>query len=380
MSEVLDEHSAYLSDTVRIRAYERAIRAVVRRGDVVLDLAAGTGILGLLACRAGASRVYAVDVGGILGVARALARANGVADRITHVRAMSTDAVLPEPVDVIVCDQIGRFGFEAGLLEYIADARSRLLRRGGRIIPATVTLMIAPVRWPVGWREVEFWTPPRYGLDLRPGREIALNTGRAAAFSADSVLARPAAITVLDTRRGRPEPTSGSVSFRIARGGTVHGLGAWFSAELAPGVRMTNSPLSRRRITRRQTFFPLERPAGVRTGDRIDVEMRILPADHVVSWHVAVRRAGERGARATSALSTFRGMLFSPENLDRTRPTFRPALTPRAHARRTVLELCDGRRRLDAIERAVWRKHRPLFRSLEDAQLFVAEVVTAYAR
>jgi hypothetical protein len=142
---------------------------------------------------------------------------------------------------------------------------------------------------------------------------------------------------------------------------------------------MTNSPLSRRRIERRQTFFALERPIPVRAGDRLDVEMRILPAEHVVSWQVTLRRAGERVARATSSLSTFRGMLFSPENLDRTRPTFRPSLTPRAHARRTVLELCDGRRRLDAIERAVWRKHRPLFRSLADAQLFVAEVVTAYA-
>jgi protein arginine N-methyltransferase 1 len=85
MSEVLDEHRLYLSDAVRVRAYERAICAIVRPGDVVLDLGAGTGVLGLLACRAGARRVYAVDGGGILGVARALARANGVADRITHV-------------------------------------------------------------------------------------------------------------------------------------------------------------------------------------------------------------------------------------------------------------------------------------------------------
>src|SRR3989442_6845653 len=148
MSEILDEHRSYLSDTVRVRAYERAIRAVVRSGDVVFGLAAGTGILGLLACRAGASRVYAVETGGILGVARALARANGVADRITHVRAMSTEAVLPEPVDVIVCDQIGRFGFEAGLLEYITDAHSRLLPPSSRIIPSALHLIAAPVRFP----------------------------------------------------------------------------------------------------------------------------------------------------------------------------------------------------------------------------------------
>ena len=46
MSLVLDEHRAYLADTSRLDAFDAALRALVRPGDVVLDLASGTGILG----------------------------------------------------------------------------------------------------------------------------------------------------------------------------------------------------------------------------------------------------------------------------------------------------------------------------------------------
>ena len=66
----------------RVSAYEAALAEMVRCDDVGLDLGSGTGILGLLACRAGARRVYAIDHGGMAQPARAIAHANGLDDRI----------------------------------------------------------------------------------------------------------------------------------------------------------------------------------------------------------------------------------------------------------------------------------------------------------
>src|SRR5688572_15264486 len=86
MSLVLDEHRELLADRHRVTAFSRAIAATVRPGDVVVDLASGTGILGLLACRAGAIRVYSLEIDGIAGLAREFAAANGYGDRITVVR------------------------------------------------------------------------------------------------------------------------------------------------------------------------------------------------------------------------------------------------------------------------------------------------------
>ena len=71
-------------------------------------------------------------------------------------------------------------------------------------------------------------------------------------------------------------------------------------------------------------------------------------------------------------------MLIPREDLERTRPDFVPRLTARGLARRTVLELCDGRS-LREIERAVYERHRDLFESETAAHVFVAEVVTRYS-
>ena len=145
VSRVIDEHRLYLRDRHRVSAYERALREVVRPGDIVVDLASGTGILGMLACRAGARRVYAIEESGIAGLARQIARANGFEDRITSVRGNSRLVTLPERADVVVCDQIGGFGLEAGIFELAKDVRQRFLRPGGTFVPSAVELVVAAV-------------------------------------------------------------------------------------------------------------------------------------------------------------------------------------------------------------------------------------------
>ena len=72
-------------------------------------------------------------------------------------------------------------------------------------------------------------------------------------------------------------------------------------------------------------------------------------------------------------------MLLCEEDLARERPSFVPSLTHRGVARRSILELCDGRNALSEIEREVYRRHPQLFPSLAQAAAFVSEVVTRYS-
>lgn len=376
MSLIVDEHREYLADAARVGAFHSALQSVVRPGDVGLDLASGTGILGMLACRAGASRVYAIESGDIASVAAAIARENGLADRITIVNQPASRATLPERVDFVVTDMAGRFGFEAGLFELMRDARRRFLKPGGRIIPRAVSQFVAPVESPRVRAHVDFWSAPVHGFTFRSAHEIARATGYPRAFEASDLLGEAQQITHacladdIVTLRGGVDTT-------IARDGIMHGIGGWFSAELAEGIQLTNAPGHPQRINRRNVFFPLHDSAAVRAGDRVSIMMAIRPESLVVRWRVRIMRGGAV-VHDTDA-STFSGMLFSRSDVARTRPDFTPLLTEAGQARRTVVDLCDGAHTVGDIEAAVFARHPALFANTHEAAAFVAEVVTRYA-
>ena len=378
MARVIDEHRLYLRDRHRVSAYDRAIREVVQPGDVVVDLASGTGILGMLACRAGASRVYAIEESGIAGLARQIARVNGFERIITSIRGNSRQVSLPEPADVVVCDQIGGFGLEAGILEIAKHARRRFLRPGGTLVPRALELVVALVEHAGLSERVGFWKGRPADFDVAPAVDVAANTGYPARLRPEHLLSAPVSAATLDLTGEPPLPLQLTGALGASRDGVLHGIAGWFAARLSPGVTMTNSPLSVERIFRRQVFFPIGAPVPIEAGTTVDVTMRILPADTMYAWDVRV--VPPVGAPVAFHHSTLRGMLLGREDLVLTNPAHRPLLTRPGVARLTVLQLCDGDHALSDIERAVYEEYRDLFESPAEAALFVAEVVTRYSR
>jgi protein arginine N-methyltransferase 1 len=374
VSLVIDEHRTYLADVVRLTAFERAIAATVRPGDVVIDLGSGTGILGLLATRAGAARVYAVEETALGGLAREIAAANGVADRIRVIRGWSTWVTLPELADVVVSDQIGHFGIEAGMFEYFADARRRLLKPEGRLIPRMISWRCAPVECVPLREAIDFWRHRRAGFDLSPVVPPAEGSGFPTVLSRDMLLAAPATLASA-AADALPESglVSGSAEFQIERNGTLDGIGGWFVAELAPGVTFTNGPDANERIDRRQVALPTT-PLAVRAGDRVQLRIRFRPLTVVVDWQVVVT-AADGTERARVRRSTFQGMLIAPEDLLSKLPSARPKLSTRGEARRAALSLCDGSRTVAEIESELRRAYPEMLPTTEDASAFLSEVL-----
>lgn len=380
MSRDLDEHRQYLNDSPRVQAYRRAIAEVVRPGDVVADLGAGSGVLGLLACEAGARRVYAIDSGSILTLARQLAVGNGWGDRVIPIHETSTRAVMPEPIDVIVTDQIGRFGMEAGLLECLRDASRRWLGPGGRTVPMGVDLWMTAVESRELRDRVEFWNGRPNGIDLSPAYRTACNSGYPSAIDPAWRLAPAARVVSLDLSPGGPDLFRGEAAFTIERPGTLDGLAGWFVAALSPSVTMTNAPGHPDRIQRRQVCFPISPRVTVSPGDVLRVAVQTRPTELIVTWTGTLTRRGERSSTAVMFRhSTFDGMLISPRDLHRSRPDFVPHLTPAGQARRSVLEFCDGTRGVAEIEREMRTRHSDLLPDAASAATFVAEVLAVYA-
>ena len=168
-------HRSMIRDEVRTTAFQRAIEAVVRPGDTVLDVGAGSGILSLFAARAGAARIYAVEQTTIAVLAQELAAANGVAEVVRVIQGDVMDVELPERVDVIVSEWLGGFGIDEGMLAPVIAARDRWLKPGGAMIPRSVTAWTALVHDRYLADAVAFLRHNPYGVELRDLVEKTVN-------------------------------------------------------------------------------------------------------------------------------------------------------------------------------------------------------------
>lgn len=290
--EMLRFHRFLISDTAsRLDLFNEAIRRRLRPGDVVLDLGAGSGILGLFACQAGARHVYSVERGVVVELARSIAAANGFADRLTFFRGVPQDFTPPEPIDVIVMDLFNTSGLQSGALSALIDIRRRALKPRGVTIPGSLTLLGAPVEVPAVYSEVaDFWATALHGLDLSPVRAFSVNYHHAVRIEPSRPLADAAVIWTTDLTTVDSTALSGAASFNVRRPGTIHGIGAWFAANLSGDLTLTNQP-GASNTNYAQAFFPLAQPVLVQSGDRIAVQMSTFDSAEW-RWCVTIDRAG----------------------------------------------------------------------------------------
>lgn len=98
-----------LKDTVRTRTYQASImrNGHMFKGAAVLDVGCGTGILSMMAAKAGARKVYAIDMSSIANQAKQIVDENGLSDVVQVMHCKMEDAILPEKVDIIVSEWMG---------------------------------------------------------------------------------------------------------------------------------------------------------------------------------------------------------------------------------------------------------------------------------
>jgi type I protein arginine methyltransferase len=378
MSEYsLQDYGKMIHDRVRTDAYARALERLVRPGSVVLDIGAGSGILALMAARAGARRVFAVEKGEIAALARELAAANGYADTIEFMAALSTRIKLPEPADVIVSDLHGVLPLYRAHIPSIVDARRRHLARAGTLIPFRDTLWVAPAELASVYEDsISWWETSPYGFDIAAARVFAVNAWRKVSAPASALFADPERLAVLDYRSVSSPNLKASAESQSTRSGTLHGVLAWFDSELAEDVGFSNAPGEPETIYG-QAFFPLQEPVDVTPGDMIslDFSASLFGDEYVFRWDTRITEPSNQSrAKAAFTQSTLFAAPLSPESLAKRGEGYAPARTEDGEAVRFVLERVDGQRTLDELSREVEGRFHQLFDSADDALRFVTEV------
>ncbi len=281
-----------VSDRPRTNAFAAAIAEVVQRGDVVLDVGTGTGILAMLAAKAGAGKVYAIDATDIADVAAELVQANGLSDQVQVHHCRANELRLDQKVDVIISEWLGHAVFTEGMLHAVLDARDHYLKPTGRMLPSKVRLLIAPLDEPILYNGEGpgFWREPIHGLDFSSLQEVELSQGRAMHIRIDpAALISPGQVILeLDLHTASADEVwfEGQLDFVPVRDGVLNGFCLWFEAELSQNVLLDTGPLSPETHWA-QTYMSFT-PQPVRAGQRLQVSVDFSydPDPAAVARHV----------------------------------------------------------------------------------------------
>jgi len=270
------EYSNYyqmLSDHIRMQAFHKAISRMIKPGDIVIDLGAGTGVLGIWALQAGAARVYAIEQTDAIALAREIARVNGCSDRMEFIQDNSMNVTLPQRANAIVSETLGSFAVDENMLESITDARDRLLVDGAVLIPNAIELFAAPVGNQDLYEKIDFWRQFP-GIDFSPAFELFSRKIMVESVSPDDLLADPIRLQPVDLNGWQGGSYSSRSYFPICRAGIIHGMAGWFSAMLCDGVQINTAP-DHAGTHWKQAFFPFHDPIRVMRGDVLDWSVEV---------------------------------------------------------------------------------------------------------
>ena len=378
---LLDEFGDMIADKARFGAYADAIARAVRPGDVVVDLGCGPGIFALLACRAGAKRVYAIDSGEVIHFARQLAVANGLADRIEFLHGDSRQTQLPERANVLVSDVRGALPLFAEAIPSIEDARERFLIEGGAQIPMRDTIYAAVVETPEFYKRLASpWKDAGREIDLTAALPLVLNSVYKVRSQSAQLLTEPQTWCTLDYTAHLNPRAGAKLRFLATRSGTAHGVTAWFETQLFDGIGFSSAPGSVGSIYG-QGFLPWLEPVAVEAGQEMEVDLHADPVDGDYIWRWDAKIAARNGQPARNfQLSTFQGAQFTAERLRKRSTDYVPMLSESGRAERWLLEAMDGSTSLQELAEVAVERFPNVFRRRDDAFRRISSLAEKFSR
>ena len=347
----VSSYGRMIADTPRMEAYVNALRRAVKPDSVVVDIGCGPGVFALLACQMGARRVYAIEPDNVIEVARQAAVANGYDDRIVFVQEYSTRVTLPEKADVIISDLRGILPLFQKHIPAIADARCRLLKAGGVLIPQKDFLWAALVEVPEEYAKLAgAWEHNNFGLDLNSARSFVTNSWRKLRVNPEQFVTEPLQWCVLDYTQIENPDVAADLRWNVSRDGAAHGIVVWFDSELSDGIRFSNRP-GEIELIYGTAFFPFSEPVQVRVHDRIAIKLNadLIENEYVWRWNTQVFSPDATEPKIKFKQSSFFAAPLSGKQLQKRAHSFMPNLSEEGRATAAALALMNGEASLEQI-------------------------------
>lgn len=283
-------HVPMMNETARNQAYFDGLRALVSPDKSVFEIGTGSGLLAMMAGRLGAKSVVTCEAVSIIAdTAKKIVERNGLQARVTVLDKPSMDVAvgrdLPQQADILVHEIFSSELLGEHVLPAIEDAKKRLLRPGGEILPASASIMIALV----GGDDIGkyLWVDSAFGFDL--GAFNAIHPKKRPLYREDLapvLMSEDAVAFDFDFANQSQFPAERKVLELVARcAGTCYGVIQWLRIDVAPGVRFENHPSVPRSVSNWQhTIYGFESPVPLKQGDSL----------RIAAWHDRARPWFER--------------------------------------------------------------------------------------
>lgn len=258
-------HELMIADQVRMLAFRDAITLAgkARPNAVWVDIGSGLCPLSLMAAKWGqAKKVYAIEQNGsALALARKIidSQDEEIRSKITLLPGVSFGVDLPEKADILLTETIGNFGLEEGVIDLINDAKLRLLKEDGVIIPEEIEFIMAPIESSRCYKRIEFWQESQCGLNFKAMLDHAANTVYHHRALPQELISRSQKVGQIKLSEDSiVNNLSMHAEYDIERDADLHGFIGWFRANLYNNIFLTNDPLiSDTSFNWTQAFFPL---------------------------------------------------------------------------------------------------------------------------
>lgn len=266
-------HVAMLNDSIRNQAYDAALRRAVKPGMRVLEIGTGSGLLAMMAARAGAAEVVTCEVNPILAqTAREIIAANGYADRIRVITGHSTRLTAEDiggRADLLVSEIISNDVLCEQVLPAHEHARRELLKPEAPVIPARGAYVIAlaedrdAANHEIGVVE---------GFDLSELNRMMPVEWPIHPSATSRLTLRSEAHDLFTFDFSGSEAAHRQTSLSLAStGGRVNGAVNWLRLELDDEVRYENRPGEGARFCWPPIFHPFGRAIDTQPGDEIGI-------------------------------------------------------------------------------------------------------------
>lgn len=269
-------HFPMMNDSVRNAAYEGALASALKKGGIVLDIGAGSGLLAMMSARHGASQVITCEeIPQIASKAMEIIRLNGYQERIQVINKLSTDLVVgkdfPERADILVTEIFddGLLGERAFLA--IGHARKHLLKPDAQLIPGGARVIAMCIE------SQEIFENHRVtqaaGFDVSGFNEFSVQNY--IGYHLEKVkyrpLSAPKTVFEFDFKKITTDETS-VFEFEVTDSGLCHAITYWFELQLDEKIMIQTSPHLPRRSSWKQAVRLLKTPLKLEKGARYKVE------------------------------------------------------------------------------------------------------------